>query len=227
LGWEKWIRGNRSKNIQSMNAYSYVGVILAIILAGAAVIIQRRSFVVPRGHCGLLYRHGKSLHRISPGRHHFWKRGYTVRFVDMRKTQLAVVAEEVLNADHIGFKATVLLTYQIIQAETVAREVGDHELHLHCLALGAVRSVLASTSEATVVSEDPEIAERLLAYIGPKADRAGIVIHGLEANFASVSESRQDFVQMKNIQRTSGVLVTRREGAEEDRQPSTALDTAN
>src|SRR4051794_3292107 len=99
-----------------MNTEIYVAIAIAVgIAAGVILGGNVRKFIVPEGFCGLLYRHGKSLHRLSPGRHRFWRGGYTMQLVDLRQTILTVAGQEVLTADNVGLKISAVLTFQIIE----------------------------------------------------------------------------------------------------------------
>jgi len=164
-----------------MNAESDIGVaVISFAAVGLASWSRRSSFVVPEGFYGLLYRHGKSLHRISPGRHRFWQRGYTVRLVDMRKTTLDVAGQQVLSADNTALQLNTVLTYQIIQAETALHEVQDYAAHLRTAVQLAVRSVVGATPLADLSRQRFDIGKELFARVEPEADRLGIIIHALE-----------------------------------------------
>jgi len=156
--------------------------VAVIVLAaiGAVMVARRSSFVVPEGFYGLLYRHGKSLHRLSPGRHCFWHGGYTVRLIDMRKITLNIASQQVLSADNVGLKLDAALTYQIIQAETAMHEVQDYAAHLQMVVQLAVRSVIGATPLECLLRQRFDIGKQLLARVEPEADRLGIVIHALE-----------------------------------------------
>src|SRR5947209_6693961 len=99
----------------------YIGVVVALVsvMLGipVALIVRGQKFIVPEGFLGLLYRYGKSRHRLSPGKHRFWRGGYEVRLIDMRQTILTVAGQEVLSADNVGLKLSAALTYQIAQPE--------------------------------------------------------------------------------------------------------------
>src|SRR5436190_10688400 len=80
----------------------------------------RHEFIVPEGYAGLLYCHGKFIELLAPGRHVRWGRNVTVDASDTRKTSLAVASQEVLTADNIGVKFSLVVTYQIADAVKAA-----------------------------------------------------------------------------------------------------------
>ncbi len=163
-----------------MNAIIYIITAALTAATVAAVLIARRQvFVVPEGFYGLLYHHGKSRHRISPGRHCFWSHSYQVRLVDMRNTILDVPGQEVLSMDNVGLKIGAVLTYQIIQAEKAVHEVQDYIAHLQNVTQVAIRSVIGATPIEALVNQRRDIRRQLFALVHSEADRIGIVLHDL------------------------------------------------
>src|SRR3954447_4050612 len=160
-----------------MNVDIYVAVLAAAGVVAVVLIARGQSFLVSEGFYGLLYRHGKLLHRISPGKHRFWKRGYAVRLIDMRKTLLAIAGQEVLSADNVGLKVSAVLAYQIMQPEKAVHDVQDYSAHLYNAVQLAMRSVISTQPIETLLNQRLEIGKQLLALVQPEADRIGIVAH--------------------------------------------------
>src|SRR4030095_7762997 len=102
--------------------------------------------IVPEGFYGLLYRHGQYRHRLSPGKHRFWRRGYDVRLVDMRKLTLTVAGQDVLTADNLNVKLSALVIYQVLQPEKALHDVQDYQAHFYNAAQLAIRSVVAGST---------------------------------------------------------------------------------
>jgi regulator of protease activity HflC (stomatin/prohibitin superfamily) len=163
-----------------VNSHSIIAIVVVSGLVMLAFAKWPVTFDVPEGFYGLLYRHGRSLHRISPGRHWFWARGYTVRLVDMRKITLDIAAQHVLSADNVPLKVNAVLTYQIIQAETALHDVHDFAAHLAASVQLAVRSVISATPIEELLHQRFEIGKQLIARVEPDADHIGIIIHALE-----------------------------------------------
>ena len=97
---------------------------LTLILAVAGVIVTnlvraryRHEFIVTDGFAGLLCHEGKLVASLPAGRHVRWGKNYRIALVDTRKTLLQVAGQEVLSADNVGVKLSVVLTTQIVDAE--------------------------------------------------------------------------------------------------------------
>src|SRR5439155_1089485 len=84
----------------------------------------RHAFLVPEGYAGLLYHKGKFVEVLHAGRHIRWGRHYTLDAQDVRKASLLVAGQDVLTADNVGLKLSLLVTYQIaepVKAAPVAK----------------------------------------------------------------------------------------------------------
>jgi regulator of protease activity HflC (stomatin/prohibitin superfamily) len=136
--------------------------------------------VVPEGRVGLLYRHGQYRYRLSPGKHRFWRSGYTVRLVDMRRITLTVPGQEVLSADNIAVKLSALLTYQLVQPEKALHDVQDYASHLYNLVQLAIRPVVGGLALEALLTQRTETGAQLVALVKREAEKIGVVAHSVE-----------------------------------------------
>jgi regulator of protease activity HflC (stomatin/prohibitin superfamily) len=109
-------------------------IIIVVTLAGLPLIRKfRQTFCVPEGYAGLLYRHGLYVRRNNAGRHVAWGSGWTIKLIDLRKASLLVAGQEVLTADSVSLKVSLLVTYQVTDPVKAAHDtqnwLGDHVLH--------------------------------------------------------------------------------------------------
>jgi|GEM_PF-3618976 hypothetical protein len=174
----------------SAEHWQAVAAVIAMILAVAGIIVavRHQSFEVPNGFCGLLYRDGKSLHRITPGRHCFWKGRYAVRLVDMRRTVLRVDCAEALTADDCAVKINVLIIFQIIQAETAMHDVVDYVAFLRRAVQSSVCAAVRGLPQGRIADSRIEIGQCVLESARAAGDRIGIVVHAAEVTGLSVRE---------------------------------------
>src|SRR6516225_551980 len=105
----------------------FTTVIIIAIFAAALVGLPRllklrHAFLVPEGYAGVLYHKGRLVEILVAGRHIRWGRFYNWTAHDMRKASLLVAGQEVLSADNVGLKASLLVTYQVADPAKVARE---------------------------------------------------------------------------------------------------------
>ena len=81
----------------------------------------RYVYIVPEGCAGLLYHKGKFVGTLGAGRHVRWGRFFSTRLQDVRKASLVVAGQEVLTADNVGLKISLLVTYQVSDAAPSTR----------------------------------------------------------------------------------------------------------
>jgi len=72
------------------------------------------KFVVNEAQAGLLYRHGRFLRVVPAGRHIQWGFGWTMNTMDLRKASVLVPGQEVLTADNVALKLSLLVTHQVV-----------------------------------------------------------------------------------------------------------------
>jgi regulator of protease activity HflC (stomatin/prohibitin superfamily) len=96
--------------------------IFTCVIASPVVKKLRHAFDVPEGWSGLVYHHGLFVRRNNAGRHVIWGFGWTVKLIDLRKTSLLVAGQEVLTADNVGLKLSLVVTSQITDPAKSAHE---------------------------------------------------------------------------------------------------------
>jgi regulator of protease activity HflC (stomatin/prohibitin superfamily) len=156
---------------------------LALAGAIATKIVRatyRHEFIVSEGFAGLLYHEGKLSETLVAGRHARWGKNYRLAQVDIRKTLMPVVGQEVLTADNVGVKLSVVVTMQIVDAAKTALVADNHATHIYTAAQTAMRAIVASITMEALLSERVAIAAQLLELIAPAAEAVGVTIHSAE-----------------------------------------------
>src|SRR5579863_1615887 len=131
---------------KTMNYEILLAIIVAAVFTSAItrVILKelRHAFNVPEGWAGLVYRHGLYVRRHNAGRHVIWGFGWTVKLMDLRRTSLLVAGQEVLTADNISLKLSLLVTCRIADPAKAAHETQNWMADLQHTAQLAARSVV-------------------------------------------------------------------------------------
>src|SRR5579863_7303555 len=127
--------------------YDVLFAMIFIVLIGGFIAIGaihelRHVFRVPEGWTGLVYHHGLYVRRNNPGRHVLWGRGWTMNLVDLRKTSLLVAGQEVLTADNVSLKLSLVVTHQVTDPIKAAHETQYWHADLYNAAQLALRAVV-------------------------------------------------------------------------------------
>jgi regulator of protease activity HflC (stomatin/prohibitin superfamily) len=187
--------------------YDLISVLMLVsvlaVLTLPAIKIFRRVFCVPEGFAGLAYRHGLYVRRNNAGRHVFWGRGWAMTCVDLRKVSTLVAGQDVLTADSVGIKLSLLVTYQVVDPAKAAHETQNWLGELYNAAQVTVRAVVGGVDIEALLRQRLEIGARLLARLQPEAARIGINVLAVEVKdvmlpadvkraFADVLKAKQE-----------------------------------
>jgi len=163
----------------------------------------RRAFLVPEGYAGLLYHKGKFAKVLSTGRHIRWGRHFTLDAQDLRKAALLVAGQEVLTADNVGLKLSLLVTYQVTDPAKAAHETQNWQGDVYNFAQLALRSVVSGVAVEALLNQRIAIGAQLLARVQPEAAKIGINVLAVEVKdvmfpaelkraFADVLKAKQE-----------------------------------
>ena len=179
-----------------------IGLMLAI-LAAIKLAQFRRAFLVSEGYAGLLYHKGKFVQVLGAGRHIRWGRHFTLDAQDLRKASLLVAGQDVLTADNVGLKLSLLVTYQVSDPVKAAHETQNWQGDLYNFAQLALRAVVGAVAVEVLLNQRLEIGAQLLARVQPEAAKIGINVLAIEVKdvmfaadlkraFADVLKAKQE-----------------------------------
>jgi regulator of protease activity HflC (stomatin/prohibitin superfamily) len=150
-----------------------------------------------------VYQRGLYVRRNNAGRHVIWGFGWTVKMIDLRKTSLLVAGQEVLTADNVGLKLSLLVTCQITDPARASHETQNWLGDLYYTAQLALRAVVGGVTVEALLNQWLEIGAQLLARVQPEAAKIGINVLAVEVKdvmlpaevkraFADVLKARQE-----------------------------------
>lgn len=139
-----------------------------------------RSFIVPEGYAGLLYRKGKFVEMLGPGRHIRWGRFWTLDAADRRKAYLPIPAQEILTADNVSVKVTLMVTYQVTDPVTAAHATQRWYDDVYNAAQVALRAVIGGIASDALLAQRLNIAAQLLERVQPHTVAVGVTVHAVE-----------------------------------------------
>lgn len=199
----------------------FIFIVIAVAAVFVAAVVRahyRHEFIVNDGFAGLLYHEGKLVETLAAGRHIRWGKNFRVAVVDTRKTLLQVAGQEVLSADNVGVKLSIVLTTQITDAAKSVQAADNHVAHIYSATQTTVRTVVASVTMEALLTQRVAIGAQLRELIAPQAEAVGVQVHAVEVRDVMLpGELRKAF---------SEVLKARQEGQaalERARSESAAL----
>src|SRR5438876_8308286 len=188
------------------DSFTFLIIVTAMLIVTVALLKigkVRYVYIVPEGYAGLLYHKGKFVETLGAGRHIRWGRHFTLDAQDLRKAALLVASQEVLSADNVGLKLSLLVAYQVIDPAKAAHETQNWQGDLYNFAQLALRAVVGGVAVEALLNQRLEIGAQLLARVQPDAVKIGITVHAVEVKdvifpadlkraFAEVLKAKQE-----------------------------------
>ena len=183
-------------------------VVIVIAIFGTVIAVAvakefRHAFLVPEGYAGLLYHKGKFVGVLGAGRHIRWGRYFSLGAQDLRKGALVVAGQEVLTADNVGLKISLLVNYQVVDPAKAAHESQNWQSDLYNGAQLALRAVVSGVAVEALLNQRLELGAQLLARVQQDSAKIGINLLAVEVKdvmfpaelkraFAEVLKAKQE-----------------------------------
>jgi regulator of protease activity HflC (stomatin/prohibitin superfamily) len=183
-------------------------VVIVIATFGTVIAVAvakefRHAFLVPEGYAGLLYHKGKFVGVLGAGRHIRWGRYFSLDAQDLRKGALVVAGQEVLTADNVGLKISLLVNYQVADPAKAAHESQNWQSDLYNGAQIALRAVVSGVAVEALLKQRLELGAQLLARLQQDSAKIGINLLAVEVKdvmfpaelkraFAEVLKAKQE-----------------------------------
>ncbi|OJW21484.1 MAG: hypothetical protein BGO49_13520 [Planctomycetales bacterium 71-10] len=142
----------------------------------------RNKVIVREYERGLLYQNGRFAGLLPPGRYRYWRwQDRKVDLVDVREVSQTVEGQEILSADKIGVRVTLIAQFRVVDPVAARHQVGDYRSQLYQdLQLTLREAVTGRTLEDLLKERDAlstglreDVAPRALAY-GVELSRVGV-----------------------------------------------------
>jgi regulator of protease activity HflC (stomatin/prohibitin superfamily) len=180
-----------------------IAIVAGLIIGLPCLFKFRRAFLVSEGHAGLLYHKAKFVEVLRAGQHVRWGRKFSLSMADLRKTSLLVPGQEILSADNVGLKASLLVTYQVVDPAKAAHETQNWQGDIYNAGQIALRTVAGATALEALLSQRLDIGAQLLARLKTDAEKIGIDVLAVEVKdvtlpndlkraFADVLKAKQE-----------------------------------
>lgn len=157
-----------------------IAFVVGIVLSLPKLFQFRHVFIVTEGWAGLLYHKGKFLEVLPAGQHVRWGRKFTMNLTDLRKSSTVVPGQDVLSADNVGLKASLLLTYQVIDPVKAAHDTQNWLGDLYHAAQIALRAVAGGVTIEALLGQRLDLGAQLLARIKADTEKIGVNILAVE-----------------------------------------------
>jgi regulator of protease activity HflC (stomatin/prohibitin superfamily) len=124
----------------------------------------------------LVYRNGRYVRTVGPGRHRLWRpllRETAVVF-DMRQQAITLAGQEILTSNHVPIRLALAANYRVADAVAAQHEVENWMQQLYLELQLALREIVAGLTFDALLEQKAALGEQVLAAVAPSAARYGV-----------------------------------------------------
>ena len=179
-------------------------ILIALGIAVVAATVHRvvRTVVVYDGYRAVLTRRGVVERELEPGLHRLVGRHVRVQTVDVRPAYATVAGQELLTADGIGLRISLVAVYQLVDVRAALVATTSYEHAAHLLIQLALREAVATRTIDEVMASRGELAAQLSTLATAPLAELGLALRTVDVRdvmfpgelkrvFAQVAEARQ------------------------------------
>lgn len=150
---------------------------------------QKREVIIKDTHRGLLYEDGVLMRVLEAGRYDLpRKRSRLVELlrgrlpnkeiviVDMRERDLLLKGQEILTADKVALRVSVIVQFRVVDPRAALHAVSNYEERLYSDVQLAARRSLASMTLETILTNRNQLSEDILRDVKGAAAEYGVEI---------------------------------------------------
>jgi regulator of protease activity HflC (stomatin/prohibitin superfamily) len=182
--------------------YEIVVVVVVVAALWASRSHWPRPQTVHHHQRALRYRNGRLTGELGPGR--YWLRPTIDRLetVDVRRRQTIVAGQEVLTADRVPLKVSLVAEYSVVDVVKALTEVAHYETVLYTHIQLALRQTLADVELDVALAERGDLGAAIRNMLTETAVAFGVEVHdvqvrdfmmsgGLKSAFADIILEKQ------------------------------------
>ncbi len=148
--------------------------------------MPRKEIIIKDTHRGLWYENGVLTKVLAAGRYEFpRKRGRVlgrhrplveVVLVDVRERELTIKGQEILTADKVAIRVSIIVQFRVTDPKAAIHEVEKYEERLYSDVQLAARRSLASMTLEEILTNRNRLSEDILRDVKEIAARYGVSI---------------------------------------------------
>jgi len=148
--------------------------VLIVVIASVAVFYRRVT--VYEHERGLLYGQGKFQRILGPGTHGYLRGWHRVQKLDMRTHFITLPGQEVLTADNISLKVSLVASFKIGDPHQAVLEAVNYQEALYLLLQINLRDIVGGLSVDDLLAKRQEMGGELFKRSVEQAKALGLVL---------------------------------------------------
>lgn len=145
----------------------------------------QQEIIIKDTHRGIYYKDGVFVKILNAGRYiipphlnwGIWRiPKIEITLVDIRERDLTIKGQEILTADKVAIRVSIIVQFRVVDARAAIHEVENYENRLYSDVQLAARRSLASMSLEQILTNRNQLSEDILQDVQEVASRYGISI---------------------------------------------------
>jgi regulator of protease activity HflC (stomatin/prohibitin superfamily) len=126
---------------------------------------------------GLLYRDGRFVRLLQPGRYEFWRwANVRITKISLRQMSQVINGQEILSADKVEVRVSLIAQYAVSDPVLAVNAVENYVEQLYQDLQLALRETISSRTLDALLEAREEVAAGLLAAVAPLAQSYGVTL---------------------------------------------------
>jgi regulator of protease activity HflC (stomatin/prohibitin superfamily) len=191
--------------------------VLVLILAAILLIVgvkamRLRRVVVYEYQRGLKYRNGKFLETLGAGRYRIFS-NTTIMPVDVRPMLVTIPSQEVISADGVTVKITVVAQYEVADPAIAINKNANYQQAFYLLMQMAVRQLISAEKVDSIIEQRASLSNRIVELTQEKIAALGLRLISAEVKDVMLpGELRRTFAQVVKAQKEGQAALERARG---------------
>jgi regulator of protease activity HflC (stomatin/prohibitin superfamily) len=162
---------------------------------------------------GIKYVDGKFAEVLSAGRHATWPGQITIVRLDTRDQTISVPGQEVLTADKVTVRASLVMTYRVADARTYQSKSTNPYAHLYQAAQVALRERVALRSLDDLLADRGGVTDGVAAALDTEAKTLGLGVSVVRLlDLTLVGAAKQAYADLWKAQKEGLAALERARG---------------
>lgn len=179
-------------------------VYILAVAVGVVIVFNSlfRRAIILEYQRGLFYRKGKFLKVLSPGAYWHFRRGTEIKCVDVRLRNVTVPGQEVLSADSIALKVSLVATFEVVDPATAVNQIENYQEALYMELQMSLRDIVTAAKVDDLFEKRADLSKQIFAKAEPKAGRYGLKLHNVSVkDITFPGELKKIFSQVVKAQK--------------------------
>jgi regulator of protease activity HflC (stomatin/prohibitin superfamily) len=138
---------------------------------------------IGEGHIGFLEVNGKTIAKVAPGLHMWWKfnRVIDVKQLDLRLQNMEVNGQEILTKDRVSLRINLSAMWQIVQPEIAKTELADAKDYLYRELQLALRTIVGTQTLDELLGDKNSLNQQVQELVSNKVAAYGLLLKAVGA----------------------------------------------